>query len=324
MAGPVASGALRDQLAGWIAAGLIDEGQARRIDAAEQEQLEAVAPGRLTETAAGHRLPLIAEVLGYLGAAIAVAGGVITVGQSWQSIPAPVQLALFAVAAIGLLGVGAAMPAGKEPAFARLRSVVWLLATASVTAFAAVLTQRYLDVPGSDSAMIWAAAWLACAAPLWWRTRSALQHLAAFGGTITLAEIIFDRLDSAAGIFGYGLALWIICLLWAAATQAGYLPPRGTGFVLSGAGLLTGAIICTEAGDGLPLAILTVAGLLTAGIMTRRVLVIVIGAIGAMYVVPYTAAKYLPGSVGTPPAAALTGLALLGMALWLARKHHQA
>ena len=49
-------GALREQLARWTAAGLIDVDQADRIEASERERA-LTFPGR--------RLPLLAEVLGY-------------------------------------------------------------------------------------------------------------------------------------------------------------------------------------------------------------------------------------------------------------------
>ena len=315
MTEPAASPALREQLARWTAAGLIGADQAQRIEAAEQERL-AAAPRR--------RLPLIAEVLGYVGAAIAITAATVTVHQFWKNVPAAVELAVAAVIAIGLLAAGAATRTGGDRAFGRLRSVLWLLATASITAFAAVLTHRYLHLPDRDVAVISAATWTACAIPLWWQTRSALQHLAAFGGAIALIETILDLFDPSIGGFWYGLALWIVAALWAAGAYRGYLPPRTAGILLSGAGLLTGAIISMDDAAGQALAVLTVAGLLIAGIIMRRVPVIVIGAIGVLYVVPDTANRYLPGSVGAPLAVTVTGLVLLGIALWLARTHRRA
>jgi predicted membrane protein DUF2157 len=306
---------LREQLARWTATGLIEADQAQRIEAAERERL-VVSPGR--------RLPLVAEVLGYVGAVIAIAAASVTIHQFWKNVPAPAELAFAAAVAIGLLAAGAATRAGSEPALARLRSVLWLLATASVTAFAAVLTHRYLHMPDHDVAVISAAAWTACAIPLWWQTRSALQHLAAFGGAIALTETGLDQLDPGIGNFGYGLALWVIAALWAAGAYRGYLPPRTAGVLLSAAGLLAGAIISMDDAAGQALAVLTVAGLLTAGIITRRVPVIIIGAIGVVYAVPDIANRYLPGSVGAPLAVAVTGIVLLGIALWLARTRRSA
>jgi predicted small integral membrane protein len=301
---------LQDQLTRWTEAGLIDAGQAGRIDAAEHERL-AAAPHR--------RLPLVAEVLGYAGAAIALTAAGITVQQFWKHVPPSAELAFAAVAAIGLLVAGAAVHAGAEPAFARLRSVLWLLATAGATVFVGVLSHRYLHLSDNTVGLLAAAAWLACAIPLWWRTKSPLQHTAVFGGVIALAETGLDRIDPHVGAFGFGLALWVVAGLWAIAVYRDYLPPRHSGVGLSAAGLLVGGLISMDAAAGQVLAVLTVAGLLTVGIITRRVLVIVVGAIGVTYVVPDTASRYLPGSVGAPLAVAVVGLILFGIALWLAR-----
>ena len=315
MAESAATKALQDQLTRWTAAGLIDARQAGQIQAAEAARIAAM-PHR--------RLPLVAEVLGYVGAAIALTAAAITVHQFWKHVPPAVELAFTVIAAVGLLVAGAAVHAGTEPAFARLRSVLWLLATASATGFVGVLTHRYLHLSDGTIGLLAAAAWLACTVPLWWRTKSPLQHTAAFGGVIALAETGLNRIDPHVGAFGAGLALWIVAGLWAIAVYRDYLPPRNSGLALSAAGLLAGALISSDAAAGQVLAVVTVAGLLTVGVMTRRVLMIVIGAIGVTYVVPDSASRYLPGSVGPPLAVAVVGLILFGIALWLARTRRSA
>ena len=217
------------------------------------------------------------------------------------------------------------MRTGTEPAFARLRSVLWLLATAGSAAFVAVLTSRYLHLSDSNVALLSAGAWLACAIPLWWRTRSVLQHLAVFAGAVALVETSLDRVQPNVGSFGVGVALWILAALWGLAVYRGYLVPRTVGLLVSGIGVLAAGIIAMdEAAAGQVLALVTVAGLLSAGILLRRVLLIAIGGVGTLYVVPDAAGRYLPGSVAAPLAVAVAGLLLLGIALWLARTRRKA
>jgi hypothetical protein len=67
------------------------------------------------------------------------------------------------------------------------------------------------------------------------------------------------------------------------------------------------------------LALATVAGILTAGVVLRQVVMLVLGAIGVVMTVPETAARYLPENVGAPLAIFITGLILLAVALRLAR-----
>jgi hypothetical protein len=314
MAEPPVPSALGEQLARWTAAGLIDSDQADRIEADERERAAAL-PRR--------RLPLVAEVLGYVGAIIAITAIVVTVHQIWRHVPAGVELATAGVIAVGLLLAGAALRTDGDLALARLRSVLWLLSTAGAAAFVALLTRRHLHLADTDVALTTAAAWLVCAVPLWWRTRSALQHLAAFGGAVALLETGIDRIDPHAGGFAFGLALWVLALAWGIAVSRGYLVPAPIGMLLSGAGVLAGAIIAMDHTAGVPLAIATVTGIFAAGVLLHRVPLIGIGAVGTFYVIPDAAHRYLPGSVAAPLAVAVVGLVLLGVALWLARQRRK-
>lgn len=301
---------LREQLDRWAAAGIIDADLASRIEAAEQAR-EQTLPRR--------RLPLVAEVLGYLGAVVAITAVGVTLHQIWKNVPPAAELAVAGVLAVGLLVAGAAVRTGGEPAFARLRGVLWLLGTASAASFISVLTSRYLHLPASTVAICAAAAWLACAIPLWWRARSALQQAATFGGAVAVVETGLNRIDPHVGSFGFGLALWVLAGVWGIAVHRGYFAPRTMGALLSGAGLLIGAIVGMDEAPGQVLAVATVAGLLAAGVLARRVLLIGIGAAGTLYVIPDVAHQYLPGSLAAPLAVAVVGLVLLGIALWLVR-----
>ena len=306
---------LHEQLVRWTAEGLIDAAQAARIEAAETARMTAPPP---------RRLPLIAESLGYVGAVIAVTAAVITVHQVFRHVPPAAELAIAAVAGAGLLLAGVAIPAAREPALARLRSVLWFLATVGVAVSVGVLTRDFLHLADKNALLAGEVAWLACAVPLWWRTRSAVQHVVAFAAVVALAETVVGRMDPHAGLFGYGLALWLVAAAWAVATWRGYLAPELAGLLLAGAGLLTGASIALDASAGRVLALLTVAGLFLIGVLSRRVLPIAFGAIGTVWIVPEVAHHYLPGSVWAPLSVAVTGLVLCGAAIWLARSRHSA
>src|SRR6266508_1938591 len=78
------------------------------------------------------RAPFVVEALGYLGGTLAIIAGFIAVGQLWPDIPTEAQLSFAGIAAAALGVVGAVMRAQGDPAFARLRSVLWLMSTASL------------------------------------------------------------------------------------------------------------------------------------------------------------------------------------------------
>ena len=300
--------ALQEQLARWTAAGLIDVDQANRIDSAERERA-ATLPGR--------RLPLVAEVLGYVGAIIAITAVVLTVHQIWKHVPIAAEMATAGVIAAGLLLAGAVVRTDADPAVARLRSVLWLLSTASTAAFVYVLTDRYFHLTDADGALMTAAASLVYAVPLWWRSRSALQHLAAFGAAVAVLETSIDRIDPHAGTLQFGISVWVFSLAWGVAVWRGNLVPAPIGMFLSGAGALAGAITAMHHPAGPMLALATLAGLFACGVLMRQVLLIGIGAVGTLYVVPDVANRYLPGSVAAPLAVAVVGVVLLSVALGL-------
>lgn len=305
---------LHELLQRWTAAGLIDAKQASRIEAAE-----AARPPRPADSSGRRRLPLVVEVLGYLGAVVAIAAGFVAVRQFWPHVPTGVELAFFGVTAVALTLAGGAIRTPGEPALARLRSVLWLMATASAAALASVIASRVLQMSDSDIALFVATTWTACAVPLWWRARSVLSHLAMFGGVVAVVLSGVGRLVTSPVGWEFGIALWAVSVLWGVAAWRGYLTPRTAGLAAAGAGVLVGAMMTMDTTAGPVFALVTVAGLLSMGVVFRQVLMLGLGAVGIIGVVPQAAIRYLPGSVAAPVAVALVGLLLLAIALWLAR-----
>ena len=316
---------LRDQLARWTAAGLIDAAQASRIEQAEaartktREAAKSPAPPPPAEAGARPRLPLVVEALGYLGAVITIAAGIVAVRQFRPHVPASAVIAFAGVAAVLLLTAGAVVKAGGEPAFARLRSTLWLLATASAASFAALLAGRFGHMSGAGVALLTSLTWMACAIPLWWRERSSLLHLSMFGGLVAVVETGIARLVLSPPLWQFGLGLWVVSAVWGVAAWRKYITPGTAGLAASGAGVLVGAIMTMDTAAGQVLALATVAGLLAIGAIFRRVLLLGLGAAGAIWVVPHAVSTYLAASATAPFAVAAVGLLLVAIAVWLAR-----
>src|SRR6516162_8981736 len=106
MPGPSELSALHEQLERWTAIGLIDPRQASEIEAAEGARAK-VMPRR--------QLPLVAEVLGYVGTVIAMAAASVAVHQVWTHVPPAAELAVAGVFAIGLLTAGAMVRTEGDP-----------------------------------------------------------------------------------------------------------------------------------------------------------------------------------------------------------------
>jgi hypothetical protein len=319
---------LRQQLLHWATDGLIDAGQAARIEAAEAARAESPRSVVLPDAAdvehpvpglAARRAPLVVEALGYLGGALVIVAGLIVGPRLWPDIPTSAELAVAALTATAFWVTGAVLRTGGEPAFGRLRSVLWLMSTVSLAVCVGVVATQIWDFDVTSTALVTAAAATVYAVLLWWRTRAALQHMAMFAGMAVVAGVGLARVSPGAGAWGPGLAVWVVSVLWGTAVHRGYLVPRTAGYVAAGIGLLVGAQMTMEMAAGQVLALATVAGLLAAGVILHRVLLLGFGAVGIIVIVPQTATRYLPTSAGAPLAVFVVGLTLLGVALWLAK-----
>jgi hypothetical protein len=325
---------LDERLAGWMAQGLIDAGQAERIGAAE-------AARHAVPAATPRRLPLVAEALGYLGAVLAVMAGLIAARQLLPAISVGAELAFAAAGAGVLLLVGIMLPvkdrvaqdgvaldrvaldrvALDRVALGRLRSVLWLASVASLAAFAGLVTGPHFGNLGPAARPLVAEAVVTVyAIALWWRSRGTLQHLAVFAGTAVLAGTGITQIWDGYPPWQLGVGLWLLSLLWGIAAHRGYLAPRTVGYAAAGVGLLVSTQLNMDLAAGQALAVVTVAGLLAAGVALRRVLLLALGAVGAIVILPQVADRYLPNGVGAAAAMFAAGMAILGAALWLARR----
>jgi len=268
---------------------------------------------------AGSRTPLAVEALGYLGGALAITAGLVAVRQFWPDTTAGDELGLAGAAAAALAVGGAVTPAGRNAAFGRLRSAAWVLSVIALAAFTGVLCDQILRLPGDGTATLIGAVSACYATVLWRQARTAPLHLALFCAAAVTAGGAAAWLGLRS--WGPGLAIWALSLLWAVAVERGVLTPAWAGHLTAGAGLLLGAELAMQIAAGHVLAIATVLALLAAGVVTRRGWLLVFGVIGVLQVVPQTVARYLPRSAATPLAIFVIGLALLAVALWIARRH---
>jgi len=278
------------------------------------------APATAPEPATAPRAALLAEVIGYAGGALVIVAGLYLAGELWPDIPTGAALALAAVACAALGAAGAALRTPGSPPARRLRSVMWLMSTASLAAFTGILGGQVWELSLAGTALVAAAATGVYGAAQWWRTRAALQHLAVFASAAVLAATAVVQLGPGLGDWAPGLAVWALSALWGVAVSRGYLPPRGAGYFAAGFGLLAGAQLAIDMPAGHLLALTTVAGLLAGGVFLREIWLTGLGAVGVLLVVPQTAERYLPESAAAPLAVFVAGTVLVGSAVWLAKR----
>ncbi|PWI13012.1 hypothetical protein DI272_01820 [Streptomyces sp. Act143] len=315
---------LHARLAAWVAAGLLDRGQAERIEAAEQGRTSWTserAPSAHVPSAAdrGGRGSLVVEALGYLGAAMTVVAGFLAVHRLWPDIPAGAQATFAAVAAAALGGAATVVSAAAQPSLVRLRSTLWLLSTACLAAFAGVLAGRVGDFSPQITVLAAAGTATAYATLLWLREPLPLQHLAVFASAAVMTGAAIACVGDDVPLWAPGSGVWLLSAAWAVAAHHDRVPPRGTGYLVAAIGLLVSAQMTLELPVGHVLALATVGGLLTAGVVLRRVWLLALGAYGTVQTVPQTAERYLPGSFAAPLSVLMVGVVLLMLALVLAK-----
>lgn len=255
---------------------------------------------------AGPRTPrgsLVAEALGYLGGAIIIVAVGLAAGRFWPDLSTLTRLSLAAGVAVVILLAGAAVPI-VTPAGMRLRSVLWLVATALTAGFLALLSEEVLHLHEARQALFVAAGTALVAGVLWWRHHLLLQHLATAGCVVATVSAATALLPDSQ--MSWSACAWAVGVAWYLLGWAGVLRPRREaeliGAVVSG---FLAAVFAAEPW-GWPLALLTLVALAVAAVRMRDLPLLVIDAVATLNVLPAMVTRYFPGLLSA--AAVLLGV----------------
>jgi hypothetical protein len=219
-----------------------------------------------------------------------------------------------------LLAGGAAIRAADDPAFARLRSVLWLLSAACLAAFAGLLGDDHThhdEVLTLVVALIVAGYLLAL--HLW--HRSSLLVIGLFAALAVAAGALGVVIADDSEAWHVGLAVWLLAVVWSAgAGRVPVLTPEEPALLAGIGGAYIGAQLLMTRHLGHLIAIITVAAVLIAGTLLARTWMLALGTLGVLVLVPQTATEFLPDSVGAPVAVFVVGAGLVAVAVWLARR----
>jgi len=314
-------------LARWVSAGLLDDTQANRIRAFEAARA-GLEPRATQADRAPRRSPLIAEAVAYVGVTIAIAAGWLAAEPAWPHWPAGLRLTLLATVTIALAVAGATSPAGRGPAWRRVRGMAWLLSVLGMALFAAGLADWVWHLSDQHIGLVTAGAATAYSLALWARHPSVPQHLALFTSVASLTGVAIA--EPRVPPWWPGIGLWLVSAAWLIAGSNGWLRPVTAALPAAGAGMLAGSELVIGAAEsrsqqvliaiGYTLALAAIAGLLGAGIRMSRIGALAVGAAGILYFLPEAASRYLPGSFATPVAVLAAGVLLVALAIRMARR----
>jgi hypothetical protein len=310
--GPVDVVDLRERIDVWIRAGIIDPHQAGRILALESRPSEHVG-----------RRARIAEVVGYVGAAFALAAVALLIGEAWSDLIAWARVLLAGLLSFIALGAGVLLRSRTEPALHRLVGVLWLAGLAGLAWQVGILAAEVLDVPSRwvptvvGAAPLFVAPWLL---RIGRHVLVQLATLAALGVTVVgtlsaLAPLELDALALGALLVGGGAS-------WGLAGAGGWLGPR-TSAEVSGAVIM---FIGTQvlAGAGWPrgaqvLAVVLAVAFVALSLPGGHPHLLYIGAVGLFVSVPRLVFTLFADTFGAPATLLTVGVLLIVMAVGLGR-----
>jgi hypothetical protein len=310
------SPSLVDVLEDWVDAGLITAEQSRAIREHEAGNRStgtavAVAPSRET----GHSL--VVEALGYLGGVVMLVGAGILVGMYWADLSVLFRLLLIGATAAALVGAGFAVPDRLGDAAGRLRSVLWALGVAATAGFLGVFSTEVLDRYDEHALMVIGPCTAVVAGVLWWLRPTWLQQLALFVPVMISAVGTGLELTSTSSSWG-GAVLWGVAVGWTALSWGGRLEPRVTGVAMGVLGAVLGAM--TMAADvGIALGLATAVAAAVLALWERSLPWLAVAAIALLWTMPRAADAWFPGRLSAALTLIVTGGALVGAAVWVAR-----
>ena len=292
------------------------------------EQVEEIRRFEEKQQAGAPRIPLITEVVAYLGAALAVGAVAALVGPHWDEISHGQKLLGSAAIAIALVVAGALLRGTAEPAVRRLAGVLWTLGLGAMTGFLALVL--FDLAPGQDPAP-WSAFVLGAAVGI-----TARVMLLFLPSPPLLVALFLGAVTAVLGAGAWaidagwtwledltpwrGIAILIVSVAFLVAGLRGALTPRISAITIGAVGAVVAPMFSMEAsGFGALLGVGVAAALLATSVWQRSTPMLVAGAIGLFVYLVATIVHYLSGTVGVPLALLLSGGVLLCVAVMTAR-----
>ena len=283
------------------------------------------------------RVVLLVEALGYIGALVFLAGGIVLIYQRGNDVSDWGHVLVYAPAAALFFLVGNRVRrSGKTAVHQQQVDVLWFLSVAAFAGAIAYMTHYLIN--SSGHAPRGAATILAVgmavpvyAAALWRVRRHALQNIALFAGlVITIYGIIVTVADPAPPL-AYALPLWGFGLAWAGLGWPQYVQPRSRWYIEpTSVTLACGAILaliapCFAIGDYgwlYAIAIPTAVAAMAASIPLQNTPLLALGTLAAFGYITSLVVRYVHEPLGIPATMAITGVLIIALAVVSARLIH--
>lgn len=312
------------RLRDWVAAGLISDEQAAAIMTHERGQAdrEAVRGGADAVRRGDETIPVVVEVLGYLGAAMGVGAAGLLLSRFWDRITPAGHLLLLALLTMVLVAAGWVLRERESPRLQRLASLLWLGAVTGVAfTVGSAIEDAVVDVSDETATAAVSGLTALAATGLYLLRRTTLQQIAVVVPVATTLVSTMAARSLFTDAIAFGLLLWALGVAWLLLAHGGWLPPHRTaealGLVLVGLGSQV-ASVGDHMGWGLTLAIVSTVAVVAIALVRDQLLWLAFGAVGALVFIPQAVLHVFGDSLGAPLALLLTGLLLVVTAIGLA------
>ena len=308
----------------WLTEGLITAVQRERILSWERNTTSVTRPAgsaaRLDEAQpVGHPGPGPAvEALGYIGGVVVVVAALVFGFQVWDDLGTVTQLSLVGGAAAVLLVAGAAVRPSAGEVGVRMRSVLWLAATATTCGFLALLGADVLGVDDSRIGSFTTVGATVVAAMFWLVHRSVVQQVAAMGCAVGAAASVVAAFSASRTLPGLGA--WCVGVVWAILAWGGVLAYRRVGLTLGAVAALVGAMITVPNDAGMVLALVTALSVVGVAVWFRDLVLMAVGVLGALNALLAAVSTWWPETLAAPLILLVVGLALVVTAVHVARR----
>jgi len=302
---------LAQRLQAWVEAGLVTAEQARQITAFEADTAERTST-RST----------LAEVVGYVGAALAVGALALLLGDLWDDLTTGGQLTLVALLTLLLGAAGATLRGLSAPAMQRLASVLFTGAVIGAGWSAYLVGTTVMGWARDHVALAVALTVLAVALPLYLLRPRFLPQLTLFVAVLLTVAALFAQLSLEPGRAWVGLSFWGLAMAWLLLGLGGWVQPARGAELLGGVAALF-AVLVTAWGSArvwlLLLGLATAAALVGLALVGERVQHLAVGAVGLFVFVPQLVFEVFGEVVGAAATLLIVGLLLVLLAIGLGR-----
>lgn len=304
----------------WSHEGLLTTEQADRIEASEgAAHAGAERVERPTAFAERVNTSLVAEAFGYVGAALVAAAVSTMVGQFWEDMATGSRVALFAIPAILLFGLGRAVAARAGATAERLNAVSWTASAGMLAAAIGVGAAGWTEWASESVTLTTFAPTALYALYLWRQSQSVLLHLATFAALAATAASASKALDLL-GDQSIQMGIYTVALMWTVLAYARYIEPRTVGMALASFVGIVAAQATIDVKWGVALALGTMAAVVLLAVVEANLVLLVVGAVGVFMTVPASMDKMFHGPMGVGLGLLIAGMVMLSAAVYVVRR----